>query len=66
MKVAKLVRASFTRRVIVNKNATEEEIIEATKQILIDTIKNELSEHIEEIVDDKEVPYNPEYDKETS
>jgi len=64
-KVAKLVYANLLTRVIVDENASEEEIIEVSKEKFIDKIKTELGENIEEIEDDTEVPYDEEYDKST-
>jgi hypothetical protein len=55
-KVAKLVYYSFVTRVIVDENATEEEIIQASKTKMLDKVKNELGENIEEIIDDEECP----------
>ncbi len=57
MKVAKLVLASILVRVIVDDSATDEQIVDAAKAKVIDKAKNELYENIEEIMDDKEVPF---------
>lgn len=57
-KVAKLVTVSLTTRVVVDENATEEQIAEATKQRYIQRINNnEVLENITEIVEDKECPF---------
>ncbi len=61
-KVAKLVDVSLRTRVIVDKNATEDEIIQQSKQKFIDTINTSLGDNIEDIEDDDECPYDPEYD----
>lgn len=58
MKVAKLVYSTFVTRVIVDENATEEEILEATKSKLMDQVKYDLSDNLEEIKDDLDVPYS--------
>src|SRR3990172_9904176 len=62
-KVAKLVYVSLLTRVVVNENATDEEIMETAKPKLIDKIKQEGLENLEEIVDDTEVPYDRIRDK---
>lgn len=62
MKVAKLVAVSFLTRVIVEENATEEEVLEKAKSNFAFKIEDELSENLEYIVDDIECPYNEKYD----
>ena len=62
-KVAKLVSCSLITRVVVEDTATEEEIIDASRSRFINKIETELGEHIEEIIDDEEVPYDPDFDK---
>ena len=62
MKIAKLVYASFVVRVVVDESTTEEDIIQQSRQKFIDTINNGLGDHIEDIEDDTECPYNPERD----
>lgn len=62
MKVAKLVAVSFLTRVVVEENATEEEILEKAKSNFAFKIEDELSENLEYIVDDIECPYNEKYD----
>lgn len=47
-------------RVIVDEDATEDQIIQASKDSFIEKVRNELGENLEEIVDDEEVPYDPE------
>lgn len=58
-KVAKLVYMSMVTRVIVDEDATEDQIIQASKDSFIEKVRNELGENLEEIVDDKECPYDP-------
>ncbi len=62
-KVAKLVTCSLMTRIVVDKDATEEEILNAVKDKFITKIKDELSEHIEDIEDDEDCPYDPDYDE---
>ena len=62
MKIAKLVYVSLATRVVVDENATEDEIIEMAKDRLIDNIKTCLGENIDSIEDDTEVLYDPEFD----
>jgi uncharacterized protein YbcI len=59
MKVAKLVYVSLATRVVVDENATDEQILEAARANFIEKIQTELSEHLEEIIDDEECPYEP-------
>lgn len=61
-KVAKLVYVSLMTRVVVDENATEEEIVEASKKNLLAKISNDLHENVEEVIDDEEMPYNKSYD----
>lgn len=63
-KVAKLVTVSLMTRVIVDEDATDEQILDAAKprfQAKLDN--NELMDNLEEIYDDDECPYDPETDK---
>ena len=62
MKVAKLVRVMITTRIIVDDNASEEEIMEIALPMLLDNLYTNAFENIEEIVDDTEVPYDPDMD----
>lgn len=62
MKVAKLVYVSMMTRVIVDEDATDEQILEAAKPRLIDTVQTQLGENLEDIVDDTECPYDPALD----
>jgi len=57
MKVAKLVSISLMTRVIVDENATEDEIIKASRSQFLDIVKADLGDNIEEIVDDEECPF---------
>lgn len=63
MKVAKLVCASFMTRVIVEHDATDEEIIAAAKPNIAAVVWTDLGDNLESIEDDEECPYNPETDK---
>jgi uncharacterized protein YbcI len=56
-KVAKLVLISLMTRVVVEDTATDEEIVEAARPQLVDKMRTDLHENIEEIIDDEEVPY---------
>jgi hypothetical protein len=62
MKKAMLVYSSFVTRVIVDENASDDEIIQATKAKLVNQVTNELGDNVESIGYDFEVPYNPEKD----
>lgn len=56
-KVAKLVMTSFCSRVVVDENASLEEILAAAKiklQAVLDN--NELGDNLEEVIDDEECP----------
>ena len=57
MKVAKLVSCNLMTRVIVEENATEDEIIRAAKHNLIYTVNESLGDNIDTIEDDEECPY---------
>ena len=61
-KVAKLVSVSLITRVIVDENATEEQILNEAKDSFLDKIYRELGEHVEDIADDTECPYDKEFD----
>jgi hypothetical protein len=64
-KVAKLVSVSLMTRVIVDENASETEILELAGIKLAEKIQHELTEHLEEIEDDIECPYDPAFDDES-
>ncbi|HET6226036.1 MAG TPA: hypothetical protein VFF27_07135 [Bacteroidia bacterium] len=61
-KIAKLVITTIITRVIVEDNATAEDIINAAKPKVIETINNDLIENVDDIIDDTECPYNMETD----
>jgi hypothetical protein len=61
-KVAKLVTISLMTRVIVDENASEEEILNSARPKFIQKVQEELSENLEEIWYDNECPYDPEFD----
>ena len=54
MKVAKLVYVGFITRVIVDENATEEQIVEAAKPFFISNMEADWESSIEKIEDDTE------------
>jgi hypothetical protein len=60
-KVAKLVRVSLVTRVIVDIDATEQEIMELAVPKLSENLMDSPFENIDEIVDDTECPYEGEY-----
>ena len=60
---AKLVLWSPMVRVIVEDDASHEDIIAAAKNKFSDVLKYEYENHIEDVLDDKECPYVPEYDE---
>lgn len=63
MKVAKLVAFSLMTRVIVDENATDDQIIAAAYKGVQDKIDNrELGDNLESIEDDEEMPYDEDYD----
>lgn len=62
MKVAKLVTVSLMTRVVVDENASEDEILNAATLKFVEKINNEINEHVEDIVDDEDCPYDPEFD----
>ena len=62
MKIAKLVKVSFTVRVIVDESTNEDKILELAKKKLKTQIDFDFFENIEDISDDTESPYNIEYD----
>lgn len=62
MKVAKLVLWSPMVRVIVEDTATEDEIEEAARDKIRAMLMYEFVDNIEAILDDEELPYDPEND----
>lgn len=62
-KVAKLVYIDLLVRVIVDENASQDDIIAAAYPKVQDKINNrELGDNISDILEDTEVPYNLETD----
>jgi hypothetical protein len=55
-KVAKLVYYSFVTRVVVEKGASDDDIIRASKKSMLDRVQNDLGENLEEIENDEECP----------
>lgn len=53
---AKLVYYSFVTRVVVPEDATEEQIVEASKSDMMSKVEGDLHENLEEIIDDIECP----------
>ena len=64
-KVAKLVSVSLMTRVIVDEDASESEILELAGIKLAEKIQYELTDHLEDIEDDIECPYDPAFDEES-
>ena len=62
-KVAKLVTVSFMTRVVVDEDASDEEIFEAARPMLKLKAAEEMFENLEEIIDDLECPFDIEFDK---
>ena len=62
-KVAKLVSVTLITRVIVDENASEQDILELAIPKLSEKLIYEPFEHIEEIVDDDECPFDPDFDE---
>ena len=60
-KVAKLVYVSMVTRVIVDEDASETDVLIQAQSKFIEKIENEIHEHLEEIIDDIECPYEEEY-----
>jgi hypothetical protein len=56
-KVAKLVTVTFVTRVVVDENASDEQIFEAARPQLKQKAAEEMFENLEEIKDDTECPY---------
>jgi hypothetical protein len=63
-KVAKLVSVTLTTRVIVDENATHEEIVIAASERLARKAQEELNENIttDDIIDDLECPFDEKFD----
>ena len=56
MLVAKLVYYSFVTRVLVPEDATDEQIVEASRNSMLNKVECDLYENLEEILDDIECP----------
>ncbi len=57
MKVAKLVSCSLMTRVIVEENATEDDVIRTAKHRFVNIVNESLGDNIETIENDMECPY---------
>ena len=57
MKVAKLVLVSLMTRIIVDENASNEDILDIARPKFMDKVRDELGENLEDIIDDLEMPY---------
>lgn len=63
MKKAHLVYVSIATRVVVDENATEQDIIElANAQIMDNIVVDGIFENVEEVLDDYECPYDADFD----
>lgn len=62
-KVAKLVWVSIRTRVIVDDNASDEQIMELAMPRLFDSLMTNGFENIESIEDDLECPFDPSFDE---
>jgi hypothetical protein len=63
MKKAHLVYVSMATRVVVDENATEQEIIKlANAQIINNIIADGIFENVEEVLEDYECPYDSDFD----
>ena len=60
MKVAKLVLASLMVRVVVDSEASEDDIIKQSRAKFHDQIDDSLGDNIEEIINDLECPVDEE------
>jgi phosphoribosyl-dephospho-CoA transferase len=58
-KVAKLVSVTLTTRVVVDENASDEQIFDAALPRLKEKAKEEMFENLDDIVNDMECPYDP-------
>lgn len=59
---AKLVTITLSTRVLVNDNATEDEILDAAYPRLKDKLETDYFENVEPSVDDMESPFDPDFD----
>ena len=63
MKKAHLVYISMATRVVVDENATEQDIIKlANAQIINNIIADGIFENVEEVLEDNECPYDADFD----
>ena len=63
MKKAHLVYVSMATRVVVDENATEQEIIElANARIINNIIADGIFANVEEVLEDTECPYDADFD----
>ena len=63
MKKAHLIYVSMATRVVVDENATEQDIIKlANAQIINNIIADGIFESVEEVLDDDECPYDANFD----
>ena len=63
MKKAHLVLVSMATRVVVDENATEQDIIQlANAQIIDNIIVDGIFENVEEVLEDDECPYDADFD----
>ena len=63
MKKAHLVYVSIATRVVVDENATEQDIIQlANAQIIDSIIVDGIFENVEEVLEDDECPYDADFD----
>jgi|LakMenEpi12Oct12_1017442.scaffolds.fasta_scaffold08372_2 hypothetical protein len=63
MKKAHLVYVSMATRVVVDENATEQDIIKlANAQIINNIIADGIFENVEEVLEDNECPYDADFD----
>jgi hypothetical protein len=64
MKIAKLVYVSLCTRVIVDENATDDEIIKKAKNNFKEKIEaQDFGDNVEDIENDEQCPYDPVLDK---
>jgi hypothetical protein len=63
MKKAHLVYVSMATRVVVDENATEQDIIKlANAKIINNIIADGIFENVEEVLEDDECPYDADFD----
>ena len=62
-KVAKLVLWSPISRVVVDEDASYEDIVEAAREKFAQKVKYEYLENVEDVIDDEECPYDLEEDE---